>query len=146
MDTRLITKKTIPDCARLLVLTYNEAPWRYKWDQTKAERYLTEYTEAQHFIGFAIYEDNEITCALFAHTRTWWVSDQLYIDELFVYPGKQRSSYGKMLMEQAMTWAQNNGFPTICLMTNKFMPAFEFYNKNGFAPAEQFVYLYKQTK
>lgn len=145
MEIQPITQSDIPDCARLLMQSYNQPPWRYHWEQGKAEKYLSEYADVRQFVGFSLFDGQERTGALFAHTKTWWTGDLLYIDELFVSPAKQRSGYGKALIEHAGNWGREHGFSIISLMTNKFMPAFTFYNKNNFSPAEHIVCLLKEA-
>ncbi len=145
MNIKDLTKNDITDCARLLIKSYNQPPWRYNWEQEKAEKYLLEYADTKQFVGFTVWEGQEMTGALFAHTKTWWTADQLYIDELFISSEKQRSGYGKALLEHTEKWGKENGFPTIFLMTNKFMPSFKFYNKNDFSHAEHFIFMFKQV-
>lgn len=145
MNIRAITPDDIPACVRLFIKTYNQPPWRYQWSPEKAEKYLIEYMESKQFVGFVVPEGEEMAAAIFSHTKTWWTKDQLYVDELFVSPDKQRSGHGKALLEHTATWCRENGFPTIFLMTNKFMPAFKFYNKHDFSLAEHFVFFFKEA-
>jgi len=123
---------------------YNKAPWRYNWDMEKAVKYLKEYFESKQFIGFVLCEENEIAAALFAHSKTWWANDQFFIDELFVDAKRQRSGYGKRLLAHAEQYAKDNGFKSMSLMTNQFMPALSFYKKENFYSAGQFVFLFRE--
>ena len=145
MNIKGLTREDLSDCARLLIKSYNQPPWRYNWEQGKAEKYLSEYFDSKQFVGFTVWEGPEMTGALFAHTKTWWSTDQLYIDELFIAGDKQRAGYGKALLEHTATWGKEHGFPTVFLMTNKFMPSFKFYHKNHFSQAEHFIFMFKQV-
>jgi GNAT superfamily N-acetyltransferase len=138
-------KQDLEPCARLLVKSYNQPPWRYQWDEQKALVYLQEYFEVKQFVGFVLHDAGELAAAMFAHTKTWWTTNQLYIDELFVTPDRQRTGYGKSLLDEALRFGQEHGFPTVFLMTNKFMPAHKFYLKNEFAGAEHFIFMFRQT-
>jgi GNAT superfamily N-acetyltransferase len=145
MDIRTLTKDDIADCARLLIKSYNQPPWRYNWTSEKAEPYLLEYFDSKQFVGFMLFDKGEMAGAVFAHTKTWWTTDQLYIDEIFISGDKQRAGYGKALLEHISRWSREHGFPTVFLMTNKFMPSFKFYNKNDFSHAEHFIFMFKQV-
>lgn len=144
MKIRSLTHNDIDDCASLLMRSYNQAPWRHHWKIDQAIKYLTEYTESKSFIGFVLCEGETIAGAMFAHSKTWWTNNQLYIDELFISPDSQRSGYGKTMLDFAEKFAKENGLESISLMTNKFMPAYNFYNKLNYSEAEQFVFMFKQ--
>jgi aminoglycoside 6'-N-acetyltransferase I len=144
MTIRAITNNDIEGCARLLINAYQQPPWRYQWNYEKAMKYLTEYRSVKQFIGFVLLEGEEIAGALFAHQKTWWMNDQLFVDELFISSDKQRSGYGKKLLEHAEQYAASIGLKSISLMTNKFSPAFNFYLKLDYFHAEHFVFLFKE--
>ena len=54
------------------------------------------------------------------------------IDELFIDSGMQGKGYGKLLLKKAEEYARQYNLERLILMTNKFMPALEFYNRNDF--------------
>lgn len=145
MEIKSLNRQDIRECAGLLIKSYNQPPWRYNWVQEKAEKYLGEYFDSKQFVGFTLFDEGEMTGAVFAHTKTWWTTDQVYIDELFIAGNKQRSGYGKALLDHVSKWAKEHGFPTVFLMTNKFMPSFMFYNKNDFSQAEHFIFMFRQA-
>lgn len=110
MTIRFINKDDIDACAALLMSAYNQAPWRYNWDREKAIKYLNQYFESKQFVGFILCEEDEIAGAIFAHSKTWWVNDQLFIDELFIDANRQRSGYGNVYC-----FTQNNMQKTMAL-------------------------------
>ncbi|MFB9844544.1 GNAT family N-acetyltransferase [Mucilaginibacter ginsenosidivorans] len=143
MTIRPLTQNDIEQCARLYVLAYNRPPWNYNFSHEKAVKYLTEYTERSRFVGFVLVEGDNIAGAMLGHSKTWWTNDLLYIDELFVAPESRGKGYGKSLLDHAEEYSREQGFEVITLMTNKHMPAFEFYNHIDYIQAEHFVFLFK---
>ena len=143
MTIRPLTSNDIADCARIFMQSYNQAPWNYNFDFDKAVVYLKEYAERKRFVGFVLCEGDEITGAMLGHSKTWWTNDLLYVDELFISPAKQKHGYGKALLDHAQEYAGNAGLEVITLMTNKYMPAFKFYENNDFIHAEHFAILFK---
>jgi aminoglycoside 6'-N-acetyltransferase I len=143
MPIRPFTTNDMEACAKLLMYSYKQPPWRYNWSFDQAFRYLTEYAEVKQFVGFVLVEREDIVGSLFGHTKTWWANDQLFIDELFISPQKQRSGYGRQLLEHAEQYSKDHGLKSMSLMTNKFTPAFNFYTKLNYLHAEQFVFLFK---
>lgn len=143
MTIRTLTQNDIEQCAGLYVQAYNRPPWNYNFSHEKAVKYLTEYTERSRFVGFVLLEGDAIAGAMLGHSKTWWTNDLLYIDELFVAPESRGKGYGKSLLEHAEEYSREQGYEVITLMTNKHMPAFEFYNHIDYIQAEHFVFLFK---
>ena len=143
MEIKPITNASIDACAKVFIQSYNRPPWNYQWKLEDAIKYLDEYASSPQFVGFALYDNEEIAGVLLAHTKTWWTSNQLFIDEFFVAPGFQKMGYGKILINYAEQYALENELKTITLMTHKFMPAMNFYVKNDFIHAQPFVILFK---
>ncbi|HMG84032.1 MAG TPA: GNAT family N-acetyltransferase [Ferruginibacter sp.] len=135
----------LEDCAKLLMQAYKSPPWRHNWTVEQATKYLTEYAASKQFIGFVLVDKEKIMGAIFAHSKTWWTNEQLIIDELFISPDAQKSGYGRFLLENMEQHAKSIGLKSVTLMTSKFAPSFNFYVKQGYFPAEQFGFLFKEV-
>lgn len=144
MNILEINKNDIPRCAETFVASYNDMPWNYDWKLDEAIKYLHEYVDAPRFKGFMVCDGDKVAGALLGHTKTWWTNSQFMIDELFISPDKQGKGYGKLLLKQAELYASEFSLDRITLMTNKFMPALQFYNKNDFSKVDQYVFMFKE--
>jgi len=91
-----------------------------------------------------VFEEDHISGALFGHTKTWWTNSQFMIDELFIAPEKQGKGYGRLLLGQTEQFARKYSIERLILMTNKFMPALRFYDKNDFNKVDQYIFMFKQ--
>ena len=140
-----LTLENINECVYAFIKAYNGAPWNYNWTHDKAKQYLAEYMSSGQFVGFVIYDEGEVIGAVLGHTKTWWTNKQLMIDEFFVSAEKQGKGYGKKLLAHCNQFAIQNDITTTVLMTNKYMPAFNFYNKIGYTSTEQYVFMFKQV-
>jgi aminoglycoside 6'-N-acetyltransferase I len=138
-----LTNNDIDQCAKLYIKAYNRPPWNYSWDFDKAIDYLSEYFERKRFVGFVLLEDDQIVGAMLGHSKTWWTSDLLYVDELFISPDAQGRGYGKLLLDHTEQYAIEQGYEVITLMTSKYMPAFKFYKKIDYIQAEHYVFFFK---
>lgn len=145
MKAQELKKEDLEKCANLITQAYNGRPWNYQWNITRATLYLTELFEASRFVGFVIYEDEQLVAAMFSHVKTWWIDDQLMIDELFVSAEEQGKGYGQLLLTTAMEYARENNIGSITLITHKYMPAVTFYEKNKFLRAEQYVMMFLES-
>jgi ribosomal protein S18 acetylase RimI-like enzyme len=146
MNIRPYINSDAASCAKVFMAAYNRMPWNYKWKYEDAVTYLTEYADSKQFVGFVICEGDEVAGALFAHTKTWWTNNQFFIDELFVSGDKQGLGYGKLLMQKAEDYCNENSIEMITLMTNKFMPAMKFYENIDFVKVDQYIFMFKQVE
>lgn len=144
MKIQPITKLNLDDCIDVFISAYNQAPWNYNWTLAKAKQYLSEYVDRSNFVGFILYDDHNAVGATFAHQKTWWTNQQLMIDEFFISAKKQKMGYGKTLMNYCNQYAQQHDIQLSILMTNKYMPAYKFYDKQGYTTTEQYVFMFKQ--
>ncbi|MCO5948032.1 GNAT family N-acetyltransferase [Mucilaginibacter flavidus] len=141
-----ITTGNFDDCVLAYLKAYNCPPWNYHWTHEKANEYLLEYMSCKQFVGFALYEENTVVAAVFAHGKTWWTDKQLMIDEFFVSREKQRMGYGQQMLAHCDKYASANQISSVVLMTSKYMPSYKFYDKSGYTTAEQYVFMFKQLQ
>lgn len=139
-----ITPENLDNCIPIFLKSYNLPPWNYHWTHEKAKQYLSEYLDCKHFIGFVLYDQDQAVGAVLGHRKTWWTNQQLMIDELFISPEKQKMGYGKKLLELVDQYAKEKQIGSLFLMTNKYMPAYKFYNTIDYTTLEQFVFMFKQ--
>jgi GNAT superfamily N-acetyltransferase len=143
MNIRPFLKSDIDKCAAIYLQAYNRPPWNYNFTPEKATKYLTEYFERTRFEGFVVEDEGNMVGAVLGHSKTWWTSDIIYVDELFVVPESRGKGYGKQLLNHTEEYARGKGFEVLSLLTNKHMPAFQFYNHIDYLQAEHIVYLFK---
>ncbi len=142
---REILKDDIDACAGLLMEAYNCEPWNNQWREETAKSYLSEFLENNNFVGYAAFKDETMVGAVFAHQRTWWTNDEVYIDELFISPASQGKGYGTKLLGRIEEYARSRKLGGVTLLTNKYFPAMNFYKKKDYTQAEHVVFLYKET-
>ena len=140
---RKFQSNDLPACVDLLIEAYNDAPWNCHWTTETATRYLNEFVSNENFVGFVICEDTTIVGAMFAHRKTWWTQDELFVDEVYIAPRCQRQGYGAKLISHAEVYAKEEGLAGLTLLTDRSMPAVGFYFKHGYLQAEHVVFMYK---
>lgn len=146
LNIRVLKDDDIDDCAKLLIETYNPSPWNNHWTDESAHKYLFEFISIDKFIGFVVEEGDEIVGAMFAHRKTWWTNDEIYIDELFVHPLHQHQGFGRILMNQAEELSKELGLGGVTLLTHNEMPAKLFYEKLGYNLAGHVIFMYKEIQ
>ena len=139
-----ITPENLSDCIAVFIKAYNHAPWNFQWTTDTAQQYLVEYMSSSTFLGFILYDEQSPVGAVLAHTKTWWTNKQMMIDEFFITSERQRKGYGKKLMDFCNILAREQHAELLVLMTNKYMPAYAFYEKLSYTTIEPYVFMFKQ--
>ena len=134
----------IQKCVHLLIAAYNEEPWNCHWTIETATRYLNEFVSSNNFVGFVVYESENLIGAMFAHRKTWWTNDELFVDEFYISPDFQRQGYGKSLLTHAEQYAKSKNLAGLTLLTNRYFPAKVFYERHGYTLADHVIYMYKE--
>jgi GNAT superfamily N-acetyltransferase len=136
-------KEDLSDCVQILMAAYNSEPWRNHWTEETGSRYLKEYADAAHFLGWIAMHEGRPAGALFGHRKVWWTQDELFVDELFVHPDFQGKGHGKRLLQVAEAYCMDNGLAGVTLLTDRNMPALAFYQQNGYSAADHVIFMYK---
>lgn len=134
----------IGNCADILCAVYNNEMWQCRWTKETACAYLEDYFSAKKFVGYVLEDGEHIIGALFAHEKIWWNNSELFIDEMFILPEKQRQGFGSALLGEAAKYIAQHGLAGFTLSTNKYAPAPEFYRKNGFCDCEHVLFMCKE--
>lgn len=142
-EIREITPADLDACAALLVDAYNGEPWNDHWTPETASRYLGEFMRAPRFQGFLLLEDGRAAGAVFGHGKTWWTSDEFFVDEFFISASFQRKGLGGKLLARVEEYVKSLGLAGITLLTDRHMPAVNFYLKNSFSRADHVIFMYK---
>ena len=138
---REIVESDIDKCANLLIDAYNCEPWNNNWTEITAKRYLNEFYNSRNFIGYVYLQDDETVGAVFAHRRTWWTNDEIYIDEIYIKPNAQGKGCGTKLLCKIEEHSRKEKLGGVTLLTNKYFPAADFYRKKGYSHAEHVIFI-----
>jgi len=141
---KIFSADDLQKCCELYLKVFNSSPWNDKWTNETAHRCLKDLSECKRFVGYTLWEDDILAGAVFAHTRTFYKGDEIYIDELFISPDCQRKGYGIELMGEIEKYAKENSLTCITLLTAVEMPAFDFYEKQGYRHMDYMAFMYKR--
>lgn len=112
--------------------TYNGEPWNDDWNLSSAAQYLGEFRAMPRAITLVAIAEHRLVGAAYVHARTWQNASEIYIAEFFVFPAAQRRGVGRALMAEIRDRAAEVGAETLTLLTDRDVPAFEFYTAHGF--------------
>jgi len=135
----------LQNCCELYVRTFNGEPWYDHWTVETAYDRLLELAENKRFLGYTLWNDDELIGAVFCFLKTYYNGSEIFVEELWVSSDYQRKGYGMKLMDEVEKYATENGITSVTLFTGKNKPSFDFYEKRGYNHLENLAYMHKRT-
>ncbi len=138
MEIRLCTENELKACSDTYAKVFNEAPWNEAWTAESAFSYLIDFYQTPGFTGIVAVENEEVMGFLFGVKRKWWSGDEFFINEMCVRADQQNKGIGKALMEYLI---ETTNADMISLLTDRGLPAENFYKRNGFKEIERIMFM-----
>ena len=132
-------------CAKIYVDAFNAPPLSYSFlTVEKAERYLRDLTQTPGFLGYTYAVNGEILAFCFGKLDAYFEGVMFEVSELAVTPSIHRSGLGSEVMRLLETKLAGYGVQAVSLNTSRDLPAYNFYQKNGYEEISENVALMKQ--
>ncbi|WP_040984474.1 GNAT family N-acetyltransferase [Oceanobacillus jeddahense] len=141
MQFKIVEENDLISCSKLFVTVFNKEPWNDEWTLKKAGKYLSDFYRTPGFLGVSAVENGKVIGFIFGVRRAWWSGDELFINEMCVDTTKQNKGIGKALINDLINKLDSNTITTISLLTDRGIPAEDFYKRNGFKEIERLVFL-----
>lgn len=130
---RKFTIKDTDKCAELFKEVFSAYPWYDDWVSIdQARNYLMELIENPVFEGFVAYKCLNIVAVCFGHKRSFWTGKEFFIDEFYVRNESQGNGIGTNMLNYVKESLIEEDYKRLVLLTNKGIPAEDFYIKNEF--------------
>ncbi|MEK5101492.1 GNAT family N-acetyltransferase [Cytobacillus sp. FSL M8-0252] len=146
MEFKLLEMNDLTKCSETFIEVFNDEPWNDEWTFTKAKKYLLSFYQTPGFLGVLAVENDEIIGFILGIKRVWWSGDEFFINEMCVKTQSQNKGIGKALLNHLIKELHNSNISNITLLTDRGIPAEEFYKKNGFEEIERIIFLHKNIQ
>ncbi len=118
----------------LFVKIFSRAPWNDHWDDREQLRlYMEELLGAPNSLTLGLFEGDVLTGISLGRIRHWYQGTEYWIDELGVDPERQQRGAGRRFLELIGGYLRERQVAAIVLLTDRRVPAYRFYQKNGFS-------------
>ena len=122
------------DVLRIYVDAFTSPPLNYNFvTKARAERYIKDMIRTPCFVGYVYPDEKNITAFVFGKFDNYFDGTLYEIMELAVDPSIQRGGTGREVMSLLESRLKNLGVDAISLNTSRHLPAYKFYQKNGYA-------------
>ena len=117
----------------LFISVFTIEPWNDDWsNQEQLDLYLSDLMGQSNSLTYGLFEDEELIGVSMGHIRHWYSGTEYYIDELCIQTEKQGNGIGTYFLKEIEHGIKEIGLVHIFLQTETNLPAYHFYQKNGF--------------
>lgn len=93
---------------------------------------MLDLIDNKNSLAFGFYDNDELLGISLGHIKHWYQGTEYFIDELCIKTEKQGMGYGARFMELLEKELKIGKVKNIFLLTDRTVPAYEFYKKRGF--------------
>lgn len=97
-------------------------------------------------LSFGAYKDEILIGMALGRIKSWYEGTEYWIDEFGILPEMQQSGLGTKFIHEIEQVLAGKGFAHIVLLTERNVPAYRFYQKNGFEEMVDTVFFVKPIK
>lgn len=132
-DFKRIGVNEIESIKELFIGVFTIEPWNDDWsNQKQLDLYLFDLVGQSNSLTYGLYEDGKLIGVSMGHIRHWYSGTEYYIDELCIQTNKQGNGIGTLFLKEIEKGIKEIGLVQIFLQTERSVPAYGFYQKNGF--------------
>ena len=138
MNTTKYTLKQLDESAAPIIRTlfysvFTKEPWNDDWsDENQLTHYIHDLVGQNTSLTYGLFDGTELIGVSMGHIKHWYTGTQYCIDELCVSTARQGQGIGTLFLEEIGKACKESGIRHLFLLTEDNVPAYEFYQKQGF--------------
>lgn len=145
MDIREINIDHIDAIKKLMLDIFSKEPWNDTWTDDQLHLYVSELIENKISLSFGLFEDDNMIGMALGHVKHWYEGTEYWIDEFGILPEKQHCGVGIEFLTEIERALIDKGVIYIVLITERTVPAYDFYKRNGFEEKEKTCFFVKRV-
>ena len=139
--------ENLEEVKNLFRSVFMNEPWNDDWsDDKQLTNYMQDLMGNRNSLGLALYENDKIVGISLGSIMHWCIGNEYYIYEFFITRENQNKGLGSQFLDEIEKYVKEFGVNHIFLQTDRPMPAYDFYKKNGFTELEEHVSLVKMLE
>ena len=112
---------------------FTAEPWFDDWSDTEQlEAYITDLTGQPYSLTLGYFDGARLVGLSMGYIKHWYSGTEYIINEFCVDRQLQRKGIGSSFMKAVEAYLSENGISQIFLLTDRNVPAYSFYQRNGF--------------
>lgn len=124
---------------------FTKEPWNDDWsDENQLQAYIADLVGNRSSLTLGLFADESLVGLSMGRVKHWYSGTEYCIDELCIKTEEQGKGLGTRFLKEIESFIKTKGAKYIFLQTERTVPAYEFYRKNGFIELENSVSFVKE--
>jgi len=134
----------IEEIKALFFNIFSNKPWIDDWsDSLQLHEYIEDLIGNNNSLSLGLFENNQLIGLSLGYIMHWCTGTEYYIFEFCIDTEKQGKGLGTDFLNKIEKFAESKKITHIFLQTERTVPAYDFYQKNGFSELKDHVSLFK---
>lgn len=134
----------IEEIKSLYAEVFTNKPWNDDWsDRTQLHKYIIDLIGNKNSLTLGLFEDDKLIGLSMGSIMHWYSGTEYYIFEFCIKIEKQSMGIGTAFLKKVEEYVKNKQITHIFLQTERTVPAYHFYQKNGFITLKDHISLVK---
>ena len=143
-ELKQYTPEHIKSCAKLFFDVFTDEPFNYQITENNMLRYLTDISNTPNFRGYMYFTEDRLIGMCFGCLIDYFTGLSYDIKEIAVAKDCQGIGAGAAFLHAIEDDLAKINVEAVTLATQKGIPAFKFYEKNGYSASGSTVYMSKR--
>lgn len=144
-ELKEININNIEEIKSLFAEIFTKEPWNDDWsDLTQLHEYIMDLIGNRNSLTLGLFENDELIGLSMGSIMHWHIGTEYYIFEFCIKTEYQSKGIGTEFLQAVEQYAKNKEITHIFLQTERTVPAFNFYKKNGFIELKDHISLFKE--
>ena len=115
-------------------------PWNDDWSDSKQlDCYIDDLCGQSYSLIYGLFEGGELIGLSMGYIKHWYTGTEYIIDELCIKTDRQGTGAGTFFLTEIEKAIKEMGLKQIFLLTDRDMPAYNFYKNNGYLEVSNLV-------
>ena len=145
MILRSIQEKDIEACAALYAQVFSSEPWDENWSEGAARERLLHFYHSNGFCGVLAEQDGVVGFSL-GNIEPFYSGSIFYLREMCRKANMSKMGVGHKVLAELERELLHQEVQDVYLITDRAIPASDFYQKNGFNHSDQMGFYAKHIK
>lgn len=140
MELRELSINNNEEIKSFFVNIFSKEPWNDDWsNDNQLHSYIKDLIGNSNSLTLGFFENNTMVGLSMGHIRHWYSGTEYYIDEFCIKTELQGNGLGSKFLQEVEQFIKTKGIVQIFLHTERRMPAYQFYMKNGYTELNDHV-------
>ena len=133
MELKVLSIKDKEMVTALFRDVFTNEPWNDDWSDTaQLDAYITDLTGQSYSLTLGYFDGERMVALSMGYIKHWYSGTEYIINEFCVDRHLQGKGIGSSFMKAIETHLAENKISQIFLLTDRDVPAYSFYQHNGF--------------